>query len=319
MSIKSNITKIIRISCWVIASMGLLILLGAAMRRKKESTCKGYEINIHGSGEEQWFIDKKDVAEILTKNGEWEISGKDISSFDLKRMEDQLEKEVWIKEVELFFDNTNMLQISISERVPVARIFTTQGYSYYVDSSCTVLPLSDKMSARLPVFTGFPSARPGKRDSSFLRDIVNMSSYILKDPFWMAQLAQIDIDRNRQYELIPMIGDHVIEFGQSHNYQDKLNRLKIFYQQVLAKRGINIYSVIKLQYDGQVVGVRNPRFASRADSATAMKNIEKLIESGLPKLEPAKAASINTNKQSTNQNFETKQRIPKAVMKASGN
>jgi cell division protein FtsQ len=55
--------------------------------------------------------------------------------------------------MQLFFDNNEVLQVVIDEREPIARIFTVAGNSYYIDSSLERLPLSDKMSARLPVFT----------------------------------------------------------------------------------------------------------------------------------------------------------------------
>ena len=66
-------------------------------------------------------------------------------------------KTQWIKKAELFFDNNNVLEVRITEREPIARIFTTSGSSFYIDSSLARLPLSDKFSPRLPVFTDFPT------------------------------------------------------------------------------------------------------------------------------------------------------------------
>ena len=50
-----------------------------------------------------------------------------VHSIDLAAMETELTKNRWIKKAELFFDNNNVLQVRITEREPIARIFTTSG------------------------------------------------------------------------------------------------------------------------------------------------------------------------------------------------
>ena len=41
-------------------------------------------------------------------------------------MEDLLENNVWIRDAELYFDNKDVLHVTVTEREPVARIFTTE-------------------------------------------------------------------------------------------------------------------------------------------------------------------------------------------------
>ncbi|MFX8645035.1 hypothetical protein ABTM18_20020, partial [Acinetobacter baumannii] len=73
-------------------------------------------------------------------------------------------------------DNTRVLNVKITEREPVARVFTAGGESFYVDSNALRLPLSDKLSARVPVFTNFPSNKQqlANADSIILKEIVAM-------------------------------------------------------------------------------------------------------------------------------------------------
>ena len=50
------------------------------------------------------------------------------------------------------------------------------------------LPLSDRLSARVPVFTGFPDKKVySAKDSLLLTDVKNIATYIKNDPFWMAR------------------------------------------------------------------------------------------------------------------------------------
>ena len=45
----------------------------------------------------------------------------------LRKAEEQLKNNAWIKDAELFFDNHQILHVNISEREPVARVFTISG------------------------------------------------------------------------------------------------------------------------------------------------------------------------------------------------
>lgn len=265
---KGHIRKMLFVACWFVIGAGVLVLLIAAIKTRNHKTCQGYEIDIAGSGD-HWFIDKKDIVQLLTGNGAYPIKGRSIQRFDLRRLEEKLEQDVWIKDAELFFDNNQVLRVSIEEREPVARVFTTSGNSFYIDSTGERLPLSEKLSARLPVFTGFPSDKPrlSSADSALLCQVRKLSAYILKEPFWMAQIAQVDITPDKRFEMIPTIGDHIIEFGDGENYDKKFGRLLAFYRKVLSKTGMNTYERIKVQYDRQVIGVRQQRMAPIWDTA----------------------------------------------------
>src|SRR5687767_15064514 len=114
MTIKRNIRRIIFGTLWCAVAAGLLVLLGAAVRSKTNQVCKGLEIDINGAAEGQWFIDKKDIVDLLNANGS--IKGAPLRQFNLKKLESLLEKQVWIRNAELFFDNNSVLQVLINER-----------------------------------------------------------------------------------------------------------------------------------------------------------------------------------------------------------
>lgn len=280
MKLSRHIKKVFIISLWMVAGVGVTVLLIAAIKIKRDKICKGYEIDINGAGEGQWFIDKKDIVEILTKGGREVLNGKITREFELQKMEVRLEQDKWIRDAELFFDNKQVLQVKITERKPVARVITVSGSGFYIDSSCERLPLSDRISARVPVFTGFPSDKSLLKpaDKLLLREINKVSAYIIKHPFWMAQVSQVDITPERTFEIIPTIGNHIIEFGDGNNYEQKFNRLFIFYRQVLSKTGMEKYARINVQYEKQVIGVRN-NFLNKTDSLRFIKRVEYLIGS----------------------------------------
>ncbi|MEP6713609.1 MAG: hypothetical protein ABJA37_14380, partial [Ferruginibacter sp.] len=268
---KLNIKKILSGLLWVTIGIGTVVLLIAAVKRKDAKHCKGIEINISGANN-NFFIDKKDVLAVINRFTD-EAAGKAIESFNLRQMEAALEEDVWIKNAELFFDNNNILQADVEEREPVARIFTLAGNTFYIDSSAMMLPLSEKFSARVPVFTDFPSEAKflSAPDSSLLADIRNMSMELQADSFLMAMIDQVDITPQRNFEMIPKIGNQLIEFGDASDAPAKFKKLKLFYKNIMLKAGWNRYSNINLQYDNQVVAKIKGKEDIAADSLRTLQ------------------------------------------------
>jgi cell division protein FtsQ len=254
MSKKINIKKIAVALLWLGLGSATTVLLVAAVQKKDTHRCKGVGVEITGVNN-NFFIDKKDVFRIIARNSGGSITGKPVSAFRLRDIETELEKDVWIKNAELFFDNNDVLRAEVSEREPIARIFSVGGNSFYIDSSLKVLPLSDKFSARLSVFTGYMSdgMKASRTDSLLLGDIRTMSTLIQEDSFLMAMIDQVDIVNSNQFELIPKVGRQTISFGDATEAQAKMQKLKLFYRKVMAKTSWNMYSRISLQYHGQVV------------------------------------------------------------------
>ena len=163
-------------------------------------------------------------------------------------------------------------------RSPIARIFTTTAATFYIDNDLTILPLSDKFSARLPVFTNFPSDKKilSKADSSLLGDVKTISLALQKDSFSMAMVEQVDITAQRMFEMIPKIGNQLIVFGDATDVDAKLQKLKLFYKEIMVKAGWNNYSVINVQYKNQVVAKRKGAEDIAADSLRTLQIMQML-------------------------------------------
>lgn len=268
----------ITILWFAIAGTGI-VLLQAAVRSQNVKKCRGVEIDISGVSN-NFFIDDKDVLSIIKNFVGGDPTGKTLQSFNLRDIENNLEKDVWIKNAELFFDNNDVLQVSVDEREPAARIFSGDGATFYIDSSLKVLPLSDKFSARLPVFTGFPHSNAVMKaaDSNLLRSVLIISNQLQADSFLMAMVEQVDITPQRNFEMIPKIGNQTIVFGDATDAEEKFKKLKLFYKQVITTAGWNRYSVINLQYKNQVVAKIKGAEDKSADSLRTLQIMQLIAE-----------------------------------------
>jgi cell division protein FtsQ len=60
----------------------------------------------------------------------------------------------------------------------------------------------------LPVFTNFPSDKKTWRgkDSVLIKQVKDISLFLLQDTFWMAEIDQVDINPAREFEMVPKGG-----------------------------------------------------------------------------------------------------------------
>ena len=272
-------------AAWLAVVGGVITLLVSANSKAKTRTCKGVVISINNDGE-KIYVEKEDVLKNIEQAAGGSILKKHTGSIHLAHLEKALEKNPWIRDVELYFDTKDVLHVSVSERVPVARMFTTAGTSFYIDSVGYQLPLLEKYNAKLPVVTGFSAAKKYSRaDSALLQQTKEVVQAISADAFWNAQVGQIDITPDKKFELIPVIGSHVIRLGTGYGAGEKLQKLMVFYKQVLPRAGFAKYSVLDVQFEGQVVALKKGP-VSKVDSIQLQKNIQELLQKKLAEQEP---------------------------------
>ena len=274
-----SIKNILLVTGWVLLGAGSVVLLVAAIQKKDAKLCRDIKINIQGA-DINLFVDEADIMHSIRAIEQGNPVGKPIGLFNLKKMETELEKNIWVKSAELFFDNNEVLKVNVQEREPVARVFTTGGNTFYIDEELTMLPLSDKFSARLPVFTNFPSDTKvlSKADSLLLHDIKNVSLAIQKDSFCTALIDQVDITAAREFEMMPKVGNQLIRFGNGTEAEEKLEKLQLFYKQVMPAAGWNMYSVINVQYKNQVVAKKRGQEDIAADAQRSLQMMQLIAE-----------------------------------------
>ena len=276
---KTIIKNMLLFALWSAIGACTIVLLVAAIQKKDANKCAGVDINIKGVSN-NFFVDKNDIMETIISINGGRLNEKTVGSFDLQEMEQALQQNVWVKTAQLFFDNNERLQVNVLEREPMARVFTSNGATFYIDSALAMLPLSEKFSARLPVFTNFPTDKKVllRADSNLLKDILTVSMALQNDPFNMAMIDQVDITPQRTFEMVPKFGNSIIVFGSAKNATEKLDKLSLFYKQIIVKAGWNKYSEINVQYLNQVIAKRKGAEEVKADSLLTLQLINVIAE-----------------------------------------
>ena len=83
--------------------------------------------------------------------------------------------------------------------------------------------------------------------------LMSMLRFVESDPFWKAQVAQINIDRDWEMVLYPQVSKQYIEFGKPENLENKFKKLKIFYTRILPQQGWNNYVRVNVKYKDQII------------------------------------------------------------------
>lgn len=277
MVFKRPIYRILFFAAWILLLGGIATLVIAANGKTRPRVCKGVAVSI-GNSTGTVAINKGDVQQTIEKSVGGSLVNKSVESINLSKLETTLEANPWVSDAELYFDTKDVLNVSVKERVPVARVFTTGGSSFYIDSAGYRMPLLKTWTTRLPVVTGFTSAlRWNARDSVVLQGAKNVVRFVSGDAFWNAQVGQIDITPEGKFELLPLISDAVIRLGYAEDIEQKLANLMVFYKQVMPKAGFTKYTALDVQFNGQVVAVKKGP-TSVVDSIQLQKNIEELMK-----------------------------------------
>lgn len=291
-----NWKKIVGNILWSIAGALLVLLFIISWKAKEEKKCASINVELVGENTIALFMDEKEILQIIYEKGIQ--AGLPIGAVNLNALEKNLQSIKWVKHAEMFLDNQQALQIKIEQRIPIARIFTAAGTSFYIDKEGWRLPLKQLTVLRLPVFTGFPSdqEKMSAPDSLLLKDILHFTKAIEEDSFFMAQIAQINIAPNGDFEMIPSIGDHVVLMGSAENVDDKLNRLYSFYKQVWVQSGVNAYQVLDCRFDHQIValkkGMQPIQFSGSILTSDSLDNFTSSITDTAKKLDTASKKSV---------------------------
>jgi cell division protein FtsQ len=135
-------------------------------------------------------------------------------------------------------------------------VIDKNGLNYYLDEEGFKMPLSKHFTTRTLVVTGnIPPHVPDflEREKHVLKDLFDLSKYILEDDFWTAMIEQVYVTNSGEFVFVPTIGNQKIIFGKIDRKEDKFRNLKAFYDRAIPVYGWNKYRSINLKFKGQVI------------------------------------------------------------------
>lgn len=267
---KISVRKVLQFIVTIIVVTGCVVAVMSASRRQEDKHVKAVDIRIRNEHSCR-FLDREEVKQLLLIRRHIDPMNMPVGDIDVRQMEAIAKSNPWVDAAEVFVDNAAVLHVNLTQRVPVVRVFSTDGSSYYLDSARQELPLSDRYSHYVSVVTGVPQLRKDSFGNSIRAQILAVSSFIGKDTFWNAQIGEISMNADREFELVPVLGKHRILIGDTSRLADKFSNLFAFYRKVLNRIGWDKYEVLDLRFNGQVLA--SPALAWKVPVDRALSNM----------------------------------------------
>jgi len=252
MKLNFSIKKHVKIIVAVLIVCGIIAF---AERRQSTASIRDVTIKMVNVNENH-FLDEADVTNLMQLNKET-LKGASMDRINLKEVEKRIKSEPFIKDAQLYSDLKGNLVVKTELRRPIARLVRNDGPDGYIAEDGTVMPVSDKFTARVVLVSGQYVNQLLKQnnvnDTEDGQHLIGLINTIREDEFWAAQIAQLDIDSKARITMFPQVGDEKIEFGKPENTEVKLKKLMIFYKEILPRMGWNRYGRVNLEYEGQIV------------------------------------------------------------------
>ncbi len=242
----------------------LLLVIFLSLKKFHNTRCHSVDITIKDSAEVK-FIDQNDVTDIISRAIPY-IKGYLLDSVDIACLHDSLKANPYIRKSSIYKTVQGVLKIDIQQRKPMLMVLGNN-QNYYIDEDGCVFSTTKKYHSKTIVANGsirdtfdFKKSPIYKLDTknktaktSTSVDLFKLTQLIQADDFWCDQIEQIYVTPQGEYELVPMVGSHIIALGTIDNYDYKMYVLKQFYFKALSKLGWNTYKLISVKYNGQIV------------------------------------------------------------------
>jgi len=278
--VKKRIWRYLLISfAWAISLGGLVVLMSFIEVKKSEVLCKEVKVYIPGN---QYFIDRQEVDKILQADSHT-LVGRRMENINIHDLQKRLRANPFIEFAKVYADMDGVINVEVSQRQPILRIINRYDQDFYVDQHGLKIPLSANFTARVLAANGYIDELFANRvdtlHTSLGMELYKTADYIRHDSLWDAQIAQIYVNKDREIELIPRVGNNRILLGNADSLDIKFRNLLAFYKKALPQVGWDAYKTINIKYPNQVVGVRNEKLEPDSlKSKTATKDTTKAIK-----------------------------------------
>lgn len=218
----------------------------------KTEVCKGVYVDVNDDGMN--IISNDEIMDILMEEG-FDPTGKELNDSVCGEIESFMNNISIIKECQVYRNFKGYVMVNIDCRIPIVKVQDEKNDVYYIDEEGYIIHGIHK-ALYLPVASGHI-------DDSMANEITAIAKAINGDEFWSSQIEQIYFDKNKKAILVPLVGNHIIEFGKVENIEKKFRKLYTFYQNGMNEIGWNKYSKLNVEFNDKVICTKRERYGKK--------------------------------------------------------
>ena len=205
------------------------------------------------------FLSEVEILKLVRQDAKIDVNNLKIKEIDTKKIENSIKTNNFVSTCQVAVDSKGILHIEVQELKPLARILSKNSSNgAYITETGKLIPLSLNFTARVMLLSSQKSNDTELLDTAFWRteegkSFIMALKEIDRNPFWKAQITQLERDSKGNLIAYPQVGEQIIEFGSPKNMEDKLTRLKTFYDKIIPIKGWGSYRMVSVRYDNQIV------------------------------------------------------------------
>ena len=248
----NGVSGVLLAACLVVAYMS-----GVSCRAPLK--CTGLNVVIADSSMNR-FVSKADVKKFLDKEyGEY--VGMLLDSIDLAKVEKIIDGRSAVNKSEAYTTRDGMLNVKVTQRTPVVRFQKSDG-GFYADAEGFLFPLQSSYASRVQVIdgdiplkanSGYKGEITDEKERAWLGKVIDLVNYMENSRTWKDKIVQITVCDGGELIMVPREGTERFHFGQPDEIQDKFRKMEMYYTAIVPSKGEKEYSVVNLEYDGQIV------------------------------------------------------------------
>ena len=237
----------------ILLILAALLIAGVmwARSRKADEVCQRVTVQIVNK-DSTAFVTEQGVQTELAQSG-IKVIGKPMWQINAARIEEVLGHSEYLENVECVKATDGELIIRASQLVPVMRVFENDGSSYYVNAAGKRMNATAIYHSDVPVVQGhFTKQFPPTR-------LLPLVKYVEEDSLLRTLVTMYSMRDSNNIFLVPSIYGHVVNMGGVNGFEQKFEKLKLFYREVMPAKGWETYDTISVKWNHQVVATRRKK------------------------------------------------------------
>ena len=249
--------KLIQYSILAVLTIALTAGVLWAHGKSKEELCKVVEVQVINADSTS-FVTPQGVISDLKGQGV-KLVGKRMGDINASDVEEALRMSPYLENADLVKCQNGKVLIRVSQLVPVLRVFDGED-SYYLNRSGKRMAATRFYHCDVPIVQGhFTKQYPATR-------LLPLIDYVENDTLLRSLVTMFQVRDTNNIILVPNFSGHVVNIGNADGFENKFAKLKLFYSEVLPKKGWNTYDTISVKWNHQIVATRR------------VKAVEQIIE-----------------------------------------
>ena len=239
--------RLIQYSILVILAVALTVGILWAREKSRGELCTAVDVEVVNADSTS-FVTPQGVLTDLKSQG-IKIVGKHMGDINASDIEEALKVSPYLENADIVKCQNGKVLIRVSQLVPVMRVFDGED-SYYLNKAGKRMAATTYYHCDVPVVQGhFTRKYPATR-------LLPLIDYVENDSLLHSLVTMFQVRDTNNIILVPNISGHVVNIGNADGFDNKFAKLKLFYREVLPKRGWNTYDTISVKWNHQIVATR---------------------------------------------------------------